>query len=74
MSRLRRQPFERFRIHLSDGTAYEIRHPEVILVGRSTFTMAVGASGEPQLPYERTDTVSLLHITRLERAGASAEG
>ena len=28
---LHRQPFEPFRIHMSDGSSYEVRHPEFAL-------------------------------------------
>lgn len=29
---LRAQPFVPFRIHISGGTVYEIRHPEMVIV------------------------------------------
>src|SRR5439155_577176 len=32
---LQQKPFQRFRIFLSDGTVYEIRHAELVKVGRS---------------------------------------
>lgn len=32
--RLRTRPFRPFRIHLTDGASYEVRHPEMCLLGR----------------------------------------
>jgi len=32
---LRQRPFQPFRIHASDGIVYEIRHPEMMVVGRT---------------------------------------
>jgi hypothetical protein len=63
---IRRQPFQPFRLHLTDGTAYEVRHPELIMVGRRS--AVIGIAGAQQGPpfYERTATVSLPHIVRLE--------
>jgi hypothetical protein len=59
------QPFERFSIHLTDGTVYEIRHPESVMVGKQT--AVVGVKGDPDRHYyDRMVTVSLLHIIRLE--------
>jgi hypothetical protein len=42
---LRQQPFEPFRLVMTDGTGYEIRHPDLLWVGRST--AMVGLTGEP---------------------------
>jgi hypothetical protein len=33
---LRRQPFVPIRIHLTDGQTYQVRHPEMALLTRST--------------------------------------
>lgn len=59
----RRAPFAPFRIHMSDGQAYEIRHPDQIIVLRSRAVVGVGHdNGVP----ERVEHVALLHICRLE--------
>ena len=62
---LRKRPFEPFRLHLSDGTVYDIRHPELAMVGRSTVLIFTPAAGHPGV-FERYDTASLLHVVRLE--------
>ena len=63
---LRRQPFEPFRIHLTDGTTYEVRHPDQCMVTRSAVHVAI--------PSERgyakgIAAYALVHINRLEPTG-----
>jgi hypothetical protein len=62
---LRHQPFEPFRIVVTDGAGFEIRHADLLLVGQRTAT--VGLTGQPgQTFYERTIKVDLLHVLRIE--------
>ena len=71
---LRSTPFEPFRIVASTGDTYEIRHPELLMVGRGSVT--VGVAGDPdQWYYDRTIRLSLYHIVRLEpiRSGSSVD-
>jgi hypothetical protein len=65
LEELRRQPFEPFRMYLTDGTANEIRHPELVMVGRGKVLVGTPAVGQPGI-FERYDAVALLHIVRLE--------
>ncbi len=59
------QPFEPFRLVMTDGQGYDIRHPDLLLVGRRS--AVVGLTGDPgKTFYERTVKVDLLHIIRLE--------
>jgi hypothetical protein len=58
------EPFQPFRIHLSNGSYYDVRHPEMIMVGASEVVIATrlrpdGVAGE--FAYCRP-----LHITHLE--------
>ena len=76
---LRTQPFQPFRLVMTDGEAYEIRHPDLLWVGRRS--AMVGLTGQPgRTFYERAVQVDLMHVIRLEplelnpsppRAGAS---
>ena len=62
---LKQQPFEPFRVVLTDGTGYGIRHPDLLWVGKRT--AFVGLTGEPgQTFFERSVRVDLLHISRIE--------
>ena len=69
---LRQRPFQPFRIHLSDGIIYEVRHPELVLVGRSKAIVFFPDPRQPPPAFERYETVALLHITRLEPIEAMA--
>ena len=63
--RLRARQFQPFRLHLSDGAAYEIQHPELVLLGRRS--LVLGLARDPvQTLYERTIDIDLLHIVRME--------
>jgi hypothetical protein len=67
---LHQKPFEPFRMVMTDGKGFEIRHPDLLMVGRRT--VIVGLTGDPAHTYfERTVKVDLLHIIRLEPLGAA---
>ena len=61
----RAAPFQPFRICLNSGRTCEIRHPEMLRVGRSTINV-YSFAGEPADPYETMEMVSLLLIERIE--------
>jgi hypothetical protein len=66
----RRQPFEPFRLVLTTGATYDIRHPDLIMVGRRS--TIIGLSNEPNgTAYERTIKVDLLHIVAIEELPVS---
>jgi hypothetical protein len=62
---VRAVPFQPFRIHLNSSQTYEIRHREMIRVGRST-AHVYWFDGEPMDPYDRMEMISLLLIERIE--------
>jgi len=59
---LRRQPFQPLRLHLTNGTLFEIRHPDMASVGRSTMTLSL----PPEHGVEREAVIALLHIIWVE--------
>jgi hypothetical protein len=64
-SLLRVRPFEPFRIHLTDQQHYDIRHPEMMLIGART--AAIGVQNDPiHNHFGPLITVSLLHIVKIE--------
>jgi hypothetical protein len=63
---LQKMPFQPFRVTLTDGRSYEVRHPELAMVGRSTVAIGLPAAGDPQPVFDRLVTVSLLHIMQVE--------
>jgi hypothetical protein len=60
---LRRRPLRPFRIYLTDGSTFDIRHPDWAIVHRSTVDLAFPTLADPELFH--VVTVALLHITRL---------
>jgi hypothetical protein len=62
---VRAVPFRPFRICLNSGRTYEIRHPEMLKVGRSSVNI-YSYAGEPEDPYERMEMVGLILIERIE--------
>jgi hypothetical protein len=62
--RVRAQPFEPFKLHLSDGSSFKIPHPDFITVSRKTVYVAVDP-GRDDVP-EKVIWCDPLHITRLE--------
>jgi hypothetical protein len=70
--KLQAVPFRPFRIHLSDGTAYDVIHPELLLLGRRS--LVLGLAGRPdETLYERIVEVDLLHIVRMELVEAGTQ-
>ena len=69
---LQAKPFRPFRLHVSDGATFEIRHPEMLMVTRHWAIVGVLESqedGNSQGAYphiERSTTVDLLHVTQIE--------
>jgi hypothetical protein len=70
---LREKPFQPFRIHLSDGTVYEVRHPELVKVGRSKAEVYFPERDEPHAVVIGRESIALVHITRLEPLGTEAK-
>jgi hypothetical protein len=67
---LNARPFVPFRIKLTTGETYDVRHPELVMVGRRS--VIVGITHDPIPRYERAVTVALVHIVRLEPLEAAS--
>jgi hypothetical protein len=69
--RLRQRPFQPFVMYLTDGSQYEVRHPELILLGHPS--LILGLTSEPdQTVYERAVDIDLLHVARMEASAGQA--
>ena len=60
-----RKPFVPMRIHLTDGTAYEVKHPEMALLTRSTVEVGLEEHDASGIA-EQVVYCSLVHIVRVE--------
>jgi hypothetical protein len=68
---VRRRPFAPFRLVMTDGQGYDIRHPELLMVGvRIAIVGLPGESGTTL--FERHVIVDLLHGIRIEPLQAAA--
>ena len=61
---LRTVPFRPLQIRMTGGRTYEIRHPEMVRVGRNSLIVFTFVSDDPQI-YDRWETVSLMLIESL---------
>ena len=59
-------PFEPFRLLMSDGRTYEVRHPEMVLLATHSLHLGIPASEHEQLVAERLDVLALAHVTCLQ--------
>jgi len=60
------EPFEPFRINMASGQSYEIRHPEMVQVGRTTVTIHTYMSDDENEAEERKTEVALILIDSIE--------
>lgn len=60
------EPFRPFRISMARGQLFEIRHPEMISVGRSTALIYTFLSDDPEQAKQREHEVSLLLMESVE--------
>ena len=63
----RRRPFQPFRIHTTDATTYDVRHPDQAIPLRSRVVIGVGGDGS--IP-EAVEHLSLIHVVRIEELPA----
>jgi hypothetical protein len=65
-------PFRPFRLYVSDGGMFDICHPEMLMITRHSAIVGLldaretGNSAEGYPEIERSTTLDLLHITRVE--------
>ncbi len=64
------QPFRPFRIRMNSGRTFDIRHPEMVRVGRRDLLIFTFVSDSANV-YDRWENVSLLLIESLSALEAS---
>lgn len=67
---VRAQPFRPFRIRMNSGRTFDIRHPEMVRVGKRDLLIFTFVSDSPDV-YDRWENVSLLLIESLAPLEAS---
>jgi hypothetical protein len=72
--RLREKPFRPFRIIADEGLRYDIRHPDLVLVGQHDVVIGHPGASDPAI-YDRLVRVALVHVVALEEVSpASSNG
>jgi len=69
---LSQRPFRPFRLLMSSGQSYDVRHPEMAMLTRSDLLVGVGESDEG-VPTEFR-ICSLLHVATVEPISPGAAG
>jgi hypothetical protein len=64
-ARLVAKPFEPFRLVMDDGVSYDVRHPDMVWVTPTSVLVGYPDASRPRVILHY-DTVSLLHVSRLE--------
>lgn len=59
------EPFVPFRIRMSDGATYEVKHPEMALVSQTVVAIGTGLESPTGVP-ELVRLCALSHITTVE--------
>jgi hypothetical protein len=62
---MRQRPFVPFVVVTTDGTRYEIRHPEFLMPTKRSVVIGVSAAPRDTVP-DTTVYLSLLHLQRVE--------
>jgi hypothetical protein len=69
----RRTPFVPLRVHMADGSTYDIKYPEYAAVGRNRLVIFLGGD-EKVLPEDWVwcSWPHITHVAELAQAGSSA--
>lgn len=59
-----KQPFQPIRVFVSDGSYYDVRHPELMMVSRAE--IVIGLEPDKRIMPERNAYIDPVHVTRIE--------
>ncbi|HEV3258248.1 MAG TPA: hypothetical protein VG013_15305 [Gemmataceae bacterium] len=66
LRRLRQRPFQPFRVHLTDGRAYEVRYPDMNIVGTTFVMIGIPEPDEPDPFADHMEMIDLPLIRQIE--------
>ncbi len=69
LSYLRAEPFRPIRIHMVSGQTFDIRHPEMVRVGRNSVILFTFVTDDPDV-FDHWQTVSLMLMERVAQLDA----
>jgi hypothetical protein len=68
------EPFRPFRLNMASGKSYDIRHPEMVAVGRTTVHVYTALSDNPEESRQREQELSIILIESVEPLPGSSAG
>ena len=68
----KKQPFQSFRMHMSNGQSYDVNHPELAMVTRGTIVVSKPVPGSEEPIGEGIHPVSVLHVNNIEMVPSPA--
>jgi hypothetical protein len=67
---LKAQPFRPFRLHMASGGTFDVRHPELLKVGRSDMVLFAPSDDDVEI-YDHWNTVSMMLVERVSHLDSS---
>ena len=64
-AKLKERPFVPFRVILSSGAAYDIKHPDLAVVGKRHLFVGTASEDNPTL-FDKSSLLSILHVAAIE--------
>lgn len=61
LSYVKAEPFRPFRLHMASGRTFDVRHPEMLRVGKASLIIFSFVSDSPEI-YDHWDTVGILLV------------
>jgi hypothetical protein len=69
------EPFTPFRLHLTDGSRYDVRHRDALVLGQTKLILGLPSDHASwERPYDRFAHITLLHINRIEPITVKKKG
>ncbi len=68
---MRKAPFKPFRIHLSNGQSYDVRHPEFAALTRHSVIVVVPSSHDDDI--DRVVQCDLVHVLAMEAIDGASD-
>jgi hypothetical protein len=66
------KPFQPFRLHVLESTAYDVLHPSMAFMGKAVITLHLPEVATLPAMWLRRVVIALLHVSRLELIGPAA--
>jgi hypothetical protein len=70
---VRAEPFRPFRIHMASGKTFDVRHPEMVRVGKTNLIVFSFVSEQPDV-FDEWQSVSLMLIETISHLEAQVAG